>query len=200
MTWVYIFQWTSEPKSQLFVVCLFVFEAWIILGIIWSPWLCLGFQFHIRVHHTAGWGLDIDGSEERKMPRADWSGVTLPWRITHKDAGKLAWIRSRWQCRLLPLWPCQQTFLLSQRFQLTNLANFAGICMVTLLCCWISVKSVHYVILLTLEWALEMDFVVKADWSNCNIFCTNKFEIVVLFILCPMLLSEWNSIQFIYVQ
>lgn len=102
VTWVYIFQWTSEQKSQLFVVCLFVFEAWIIFGIIWSPWLCLGFQFHIRVRHTAGWGLDIDGSEERKNPRADWSGVTLPCGITHKDAGKMAWIRSRWQCRLLP--------------------------------------------------------------------------------------------------
>jgi len=52
-------------------------------------WLCLGIQFHVQVRHTAGREVDIDGSEERKMPRADWSGVTLPFRITHKDAGKL---------------------------------------------------------------------------------------------------------------
>lgn len=136
------------------------------------------------------------------MPRADWSGVTLPFEIMHKDAGKLAWIRSRWQCRLLPLWPCQQTFLLSQRFQLTNLANFAGICMETLLCSWIYVQSVHYVILFTLGWALEMDFVVKVDWSYCNDFWTNKvwdcFIVYFLSSTAVVMLFYSNSIQFIY--
>lgn len=95
-------------------------------------WLCLGIQFHVQVRHTSGREVDIDGSEERKMPRADWSGVTLPFRIRHKDAGELGWIRSRWQSRLLPLCPCQQTFLLSQMFQLTNFTNFGRICMETL--------------------------------------------------------------------
>ncbi len=139
--WVYVFILTSGPQLCLFLKPGLYLEAS-------EVWLCLGIQFHIQVPHTAGREVDIDGSEERKMPRADRSGVTLPFSITHKDAGKLGWIRSRWQSRLLPLCPCQQTFLLSQMFQLTTFTNFGRICMETLFSFWISIHPVNYAICL----------------------------------------------------